>query len=575
MEASFSITPQERAAYEKHYDGVAKGRVTVPEPDATEFFLKSGLDINTIKQIWLLADFERDRTLDRDEFVIAFHLIRLKRKSPQLVLPQQCPPELVPPGKRGGSPNPMQMQGRPMMNMPQMQQPMQQSFGNVNPSLYGQQPNRQPIPPMNNIPNFSGPGQINVRQVEMQVNQLLDQSRLLDDQTFPVKQNTEQARLQIEQLRLQHSELELRIANQKQDLEKAQQERNQLNQDQAQLRSKIDVLGHESQGMQMQIQAIKQEVMRLEGLRDRASEEDKRQSGTLQAVQSELQLNIQQLVQVREELASVANKQLEFGVNKNSQEKQVEEKRRELSEARKQLISKNSEIKQVEAKLVTLQTTYRELDNNSRDATQQLSQLDAEYDRLSNQVQQIRDDVQQRHQKGGAQGKLMKLKELLNKAQQFIEEYYEQASRDFPSDEHHVTPRSPVSPRSSVNVFEPPPVTMSAQSFGDEEFQVDFDDDAFGAPAPIPHVPTPVSATSAKSPLTTSTTDFSTSPKNVTSPAPVAAVSNDFDDWGFGDSQPAATNSTSPKASDPFDEFSQGNSNNTSSAGWDDFGTNW
>jgi predicted nucleic acid-binding Zn-ribbon protein len=587
-----------------------------------EFFLRSNLDLATIQKIWLLADFERDRTLDRDEFVIAFHLIRLKRKYPNMPIPVQCPPELVPLNKQQNrqqnrqsltmSPPPFQQQG-PISPHGFNQPVMSTNFGGmggmstsptfqtVTPVVRSQSTNFTPI---TNVPNFTGQN-INARQVEMQVNQLLDQSRILDDQLFPQKQQTEQLRHQIEQLRLQHSDLELKIANQKQDLEAVQQERNQLNQEQATLRSKIDMLGHEAQGMQMQIQALKQEVLRLEGLKERASDEDNRQNGILQTIQAELQQNVQQLISVREELVAGLNRQNEFNNQKELQEHEVESKRQELIDLKRQLINKQSAIQQLESDFSALQATKRELENSSRNVSSELHQLDSEYAHLSQQVQDMQADVQQQQKKGGSNAKLFKLRELLNKAHQFVEEYYKCAQQDFPDQSHQplsTTPKTPVtvSPTKSTPVVQPKPVTPQHDFGFDDEFDHSGFTEDFGAtttkvtsPLPpvvakqiSPNIPSPT----IKSPVLDTIVTKTVSPAfeddefhvdfgdddgfGVQSPpqptqiktAPVALPPAQVqDEWGFESPKPQA------KSNDAFDDFTQTNSNNTSAWG-DDFG---
>jgi predicted nucleic acid-binding Zn-ribbon protein len=547
------------------------------EQEAMGFFLRSNLDMPTIQKIWLIADFERDRTLDRDEFVIAFHLIRLKRKHPNMPIPHQCPPELVPGNKRVGSPAPFQQPqqhgfGQTMQpNFPMGSSPTFQQ-GIVRP------PSTTNFAPIQNVPNFQQPN-INVRQVEMQVNQLLDQSRMMDEQLFPARQQNELARQQMEQLRLQHSELELKIANQKQDFEKAQQERNQLNQEQANLRSKIEVLGHESQGMQMQIQSLKQEILRLEGLKDRASEEDNRQTGIMSAVQTELQQVVQQFVTVREDLVATLNRQNEFTGQKDVQEREVAAKRQELLDLKKQLTDKQSNIQKIESEISILQATKRELENSAHNVNTSLHDLDNEYAHLTQQLQDMQVIVQEQQQKGGSNAKLYKLREILNKAHQFVEEYYRTVEQDFPAnsaqsprsprnvhsphmntgfDDFHVEEFKPAvipkqsSPQktpSSPPVKKPTPtfepvransVTSPASQFDDDEFHADFGDDDFGG--------------------------HDTAPKAQTkSPPPIVAPTQQTDDWGF--------ESPKPKQKDAFDDFTQTNSNNTSDAAWaDDFG---
>lgn len=66
---------------------------------AAELFGKSGLDRVALKQIWTLADIDKDGRLDKDEFSVAMHLVvgSSKRGVP---IPPTLPSELIPASRR-------------------------------------------------------------------------------------------------------------------------------------------------------------------------------------------------------------------------------------------------------------------------------------------------------------------------------------------------------------------------------------------------------------------------------------------------------------------------------------------
>ncbi|KJE95975.1 hypothetical protein CAOG_06353 [Capsaspora owczarzaki ATCC 30864] len=69
---------------------------------ARTIFVQSGLPAEILKQIWDLADIDRDAHLDADEFAVAMHLVTTKLQNAAFTIPATLPASLVPPSKRGG-----------------------------------------------------------------------------------------------------------------------------------------------------------------------------------------------------------------------------------------------------------------------------------------------------------------------------------------------------------------------------------------------------------------------------------------------------------------------------------------
>jgi hypothetical protein len=66
---------------------------------AKDVLLESGLDVGLLRNIWDLADIDRDGFLDRDEFAVAMYLMQqCKAGKP---LPPALPANVIPPNKRG------------------------------------------------------------------------------------------------------------------------------------------------------------------------------------------------------------------------------------------------------------------------------------------------------------------------------------------------------------------------------------------------------------------------------------------------------------------------------------------
>ncbi|KAG9235683.1 actin cytoskeleton-regulatory complex protein pan1 [Amylocarpus encephaloides] len=95
----WAVTKDEKHRYDaifKAWDGFNKG--FIGGDVAIEVFGQSGLAKSDMEKVWTLADHGNKGRLNMDEFAVAMHLIY--RKLNNYPLPNQLPPELVPPSTR-------------------------------------------------------------------------------------------------------------------------------------------------------------------------------------------------------------------------------------------------------------------------------------------------------------------------------------------------------------------------------------------------------------------------------------------------------------------------------------------
>lgn len=98
----WAITKEEKKRYDQLFnawDGLHKGYIGGDA--AIEIFGQSGLEKPDLERVWTLADHGNKGRLNLDEFAVAMHLIY--RKLNGYPLPNQLPPELVPPSTRNFS----------------------------------------------------------------------------------------------------------------------------------------------------------------------------------------------------------------------------------------------------------------------------------------------------------------------------------------------------------------------------------------------------------------------------------------------------------------------------------------
>lgn len=95
----WAITKGEKKIYDdtfKAWDGLGKGYISGPQ--AIEIFSQTGLPKTDLERVWTLADSADRGRLNLDEFAVAMHLIY--RKLHGYPVPNQLPPELIPPSTR-------------------------------------------------------------------------------------------------------------------------------------------------------------------------------------------------------------------------------------------------------------------------------------------------------------------------------------------------------------------------------------------------------------------------------------------------------------------------------------------
>ncbi|EMR09254.1 hypothetical protein PNEG_02588 [Pneumocystis murina B123] len=92
----WNIKPQERFQYSNLFKSIDKANENYLTGDeAVSFFLSSKLPEKTLAHIWDLADLDKSGKLNKEEFIIAIHLIRQKLVG--VDLPASLPQELMPP----------------------------------------------------------------------------------------------------------------------------------------------------------------------------------------------------------------------------------------------------------------------------------------------------------------------------------------------------------------------------------------------------------------------------------------------------------------------------------------------
>jgi len=97
--AKWKVPKNAREKFGAMFGGLPLQDGLLPGTEARNVFISSGLDQETLREIWSLSDFERRGKLDCEEFILAMWLIHQVKKNGKKV-PTVLEPEMVPPSKR-------------------------------------------------------------------------------------------------------------------------------------------------------------------------------------------------------------------------------------------------------------------------------------------------------------------------------------------------------------------------------------------------------------------------------------------------------------------------------------------
>ncbi|CAG0922802.1 unnamed protein product [Notodromas monacha] len=89
----WTMRSDERAKYEQMFVACNPSQGKIPGSTVKPLMLKSKLPVDTLLKLWDLADIDKDGALDKDEFLIAMHLVA--RCVEGAVAPTTLPPELT------------------------------------------------------------------------------------------------------------------------------------------------------------------------------------------------------------------------------------------------------------------------------------------------------------------------------------------------------------------------------------------------------------------------------------------------------------------------------------------------
>ncbi|XP_076341395.1 uncharacterized protein LOC143241949 isoform X2 [Tachypleus tridentatus] len=97
----WAIKPSERKKYEEMFNSLKPTNDKLPGTKVKPIMLNSKLPLETLGKIWELSDIDQDGFLDRDEFILAMHLVYKALEN--VPVPSELPPDLIPVSKRKSS----------------------------------------------------------------------------------------------------------------------------------------------------------------------------------------------------------------------------------------------------------------------------------------------------------------------------------------------------------------------------------------------------------------------------------------------------------------------------------------
>lgn len=95
------VVNKERYKFDATFESLGPINGKISGAVARTEMVKSHLPNSVLGKVWKLSDMDKDGMLDADEFALAMYLINLKLDGTEL--PNELPPHLIPPTKRGFS----------------------------------------------------------------------------------------------------------------------------------------------------------------------------------------------------------------------------------------------------------------------------------------------------------------------------------------------------------------------------------------------------------------------------------------------------------------------------------------
>ena len=99
ISGDWTILPEMFSLYEKEFESLGPQNDMLSGRQLREKLIATGLEEYKLRNIWELADINKDGYLDRNEFAIAKFLIEQLKTDPKSRLPSILPPSLKPPVK--------------------------------------------------------------------------------------------------------------------------------------------------------------------------------------------------------------------------------------------------------------------------------------------------------------------------------------------------------------------------------------------------------------------------------------------------------------------------------------------
>uniref|UniRef100_A0A3B3TSP8 Epidermal growth factor receptor pathway substrate 15-like 1a n=1 Tax=Poecilia latipinna TaxID=48699 RepID=A0A3B3TSP8_9TELE len=96
--SDWAVRPDEKGKFEAIFESLSPVKGLLSGDKVRPVLINSKLPLDVLGKIWDLSDVDKDGHLDKEEFIVALHLVyRTMEKEP---VPSSLPPSLIPPSKR-------------------------------------------------------------------------------------------------------------------------------------------------------------------------------------------------------------------------------------------------------------------------------------------------------------------------------------------------------------------------------------------------------------------------------------------------------------------------------------------
>lgn len=378
---------------------------------------------------------EKRGYLDKDEFCVAMHLIRLKVKNPNMPIPSQLPPMLVPPGKMMSMSTPGF--ANDMMSYAMSATTPQSVSGSGFVSARGT-PSPSPshfIPAQRTGSNY-GSHTASIEQsnaviksaqtLHDSVQKLFNETKNLTTETFTTQNQVIARKEKLEQMKQEETDLKQRSEQLKHQLDKSREDRAHLETELSGYTSKVEMLNHEKEMFEHELGELTREIERLSDIKNHGHDSTSSLSKEVEELEEQVRYNQQRLAEQRDEIVQCKRT---HDVNIRRREElalEVKQIKQQFEAAQEDLKNTKSEVDDISNKITYFECAKNEYVKAIEQSQSRMEEVQRKKHDLSRQLDKCKKELaelEKQFSSAGNRAKQARLISIIETTTEFLNEF--------------------------------------------------------------------------------------------------------------------------------------------------------